>query len=142
MGTNSLITIAVYGVVALIVKMDDVGLRMVQRNRGARLGRALVNGMPKVLSVLSVVGTAAMVWVGGHILLVGTDELGWHWPYEQVHHLEEEVHHVSGVGGVLAWLLNTSISAVIGLIVGFLVVFVVSKLPKRGADAKGASPAH
>ncbi|MCG7592459.1 DUF808 domain-containing protein [Mycobacterium sp. PSTR-4-N] len=125
------ITAAVYGVVAGIVKMDDVGLRLTQRSTGfvGRVGRALVTGMPKLLSALSVVGTAAMLWVGGHILLVGTDTLGWHGPYSLVHHAEEYVHHVSGVGAVLAWLVNTAASAVIGLVVGALVVGIVSVLP-------------
>ena len=79
-----LITVVVYGVVALIVKMDDVGLRMAQSERRSaqRIGRGLVTGMPKLLAGLSVVGTAAMLWVGGHILLVGADELGWHGPYD------------------------------------------------------------
>jgi len=136
------ITAAVYGVVALIVKMDDIGLRMVEKGRSVKLGRALVTGMPKVLSVLSAVGTAAMVWVGGHILLVATDELGWHWPYEQVHHIEEPVHDVAGVGGILGWLVNTGLSAVVGLAVGFLVVFVVSTLPTRGGAKKAAPATH
>ncbi len=136
-----LITAAVYGVVGLIVKMDDVGLRMVESGRpsGVRVGKALVVGMPKLLAVLSVVGTAAMVWVGGHILLAGSDELGWHWPLEQVHHLEDPVHDVAGVGGVLAWLVETACSAVIGLLVGFLVVAVVARLPRRRGSA--AEPA-
>lgn len=122
-----LITIVVYGVVALIVKMDDAGLRMAQSERGGtvRIGRGLVLGMPKVLTVLSTVGTAAMLWVGGHILLAASDELGWHWPYEQVHHLEETVHDVGGVGGVLGWLLNTAVSAVVGLAVGSCIVLIV-----------------
>ena len=125
------ITAAVYGVVAGIVKMDDVGLSLTQRSSGLakKIGRGLVAGMPKLLSLLSVVGTAAMLWVGGHILLVGTDTLGWHAPYGLVHHAEEYVHHVAGVGGVLAWLVNTAASAVIGLIVGALVVGIVSVLP-------------
>ncbi|MEW5808877.1 MAG: DUF808 domain-containing protein [Actinomycetota bacterium] len=125
------ITAAVYGVVAGIVKMDDVGLSLTQRSSGfvQRVGRGLVAGMPKLLSFLSVVGTAAMLWVGGHILLVGTDTLGWHGPYSLVHHAEEAVHHVGGIGGVLGWLVNTAASAVIGLIVGALVVGVVSVLP-------------
>ena len=134
------ITIAVYGVVALIVKMDDIGLQMVERGKGERLGRALVQGMPKVLAVLSVVGTAAMVWVGGHILLVGADELGWHWPYEQVHHLEHSAHDVAGVGGVLGWLANTAVSAAVGLVVGFLVVAVLATLPRRGTPAAAPAP--
>ncbi len=137
-----LITAVVYGVVALIVKMDDVGLRMVEsgRPRAARVGRSLVAGMPKVLAVLSTVGTAAMVWVGGHILIVGADELGWHGPHDLVHHLEEPVHDIAAVGGVLAWLVNTAASALVGLLVGFLVLAVVSRLPigKRNQDA----PAH
>ena len=55
--------------------------------------------MPRLLSVISVVGVAAMLWVGGHILLNGIDELGWHAPYDAVHHLEDEVHHaVEGIG--------------------------------------------
>ncbi|MFP5489461.1 MAG: DUF808 domain-containing protein [Acidimicrobiia bacterium] len=133
-----LITLIVYGVVALIVKMDDVGLRMVESGRepAERIGRLLVRSMPKVLAVLSVVGTAAMIWVGGHILLVGADELGWHGPYDLVHRLEDPFHDVAAVGGALAWLVNTLASAVIGLVVGFLVVAVVSQIRgRRSADA-------
>lgn len=127
------ITVAVYGVVAGIVKMDDVGLSLTGRSSAIaqKVGRGLVAGMPKLLSALSVIGTVAMLWVGGHILLVGTDELGWHAPYDVVHHAEEYVHHVGGVGGVLAWLVNTGASAVIGLVVGALVVAVVHVLPFR-----------
>ncbi|MBB2991657.1 hypothetical protein FHR72_003142 [Mycolicibacterium iranicum] len=125
------ITVAVYGVVAGIVKMDDLGLKLTQKSSGfaKKLGRGLVAGMPKLLSALSVIGTAAMLWVGGHILLVGSDELGWHGPYSLVHHAEEAVHHVAGVGGVLGWLVNTAASAVIGLVIGALVVAVVHVLP-------------
>src|ERR1044072_7764045 len=87
------ITILVYGVVALIVKMDDVGLHLTGRTSKAaqRIGHALVRAMPGLLAVISVVGTAAMLWVGGHIILVGLDDLGWHWLYDVVHPLEEEV---------------------------------------------------
>jgi predicted DNA repair protein MutK len=127
-----LITIAVYGVVALIVKMDDVGLMLTLRPRAAtqRVGHALVAAMPTLLNVISVVGVAAMIWVGGHLLLVGADELGWHAPYFWVHGLEEDLHHaVPSVGGVLAWLVNTLASAIVGLVVGGLVVAVMHVLP-------------
>jgi predicted DNA repair protein MutK len=122
------ITFAVYGVVAGIVKMDDAGLRLSRTTSrlGRKVGRGLVAGMPKLLSLLSVVGTAAMLWVGGHILLVHSDHLGWHTPYGVVHHAEEGVHHAVGaVGGVLAWLLNTGVSAVIGAVVGAVVLALV-----------------
>ncbi|MEI2699025.1 MAG: DUF808 family protein [Microthrixaceae bacterium] len=88
--------------------------------------------MPKLLAALSAVGTAAMLWVGGHILLVGADELGWHWPYDVVHHAEELVLDVQGVGGVLAWLVNTALSAALGLVVGGVIVAVHSALARRG----------
>ena len=124
-----LITAVVYGFVGLIVKMDDIGLALAQRRSGAvaRFGRGLVTAMPRLLTVLTVVGTAAMLWVGGHILLVGTDELGWHGPYALVHHLEEGAHDALGaVGGVAGWLVNTLASALIGLAVGALVVVVLT----------------
>ena len=126
------ITAAVYGVVALIVKMDDIGLNLAQRSSRAaqKVGLGLVAAMPKLLAALSAIGTVAMLWVGGHILLLGTDTLGWHQPYGFVHHLEEAVRHATGgAGGVLAWLVNTAISAVIGLVVGAIVVAVVHVLP-------------
>ncbi len=137
-----LITTAVYGVVALIVKMDDIGLRMAQSGKPSAIktGRALVAGMPKLLALLSTVGTAAMVWVGGHILIVGADELGWSGPYDLLHRLENPAHDVAGVGGVLGWMVNTAGSAVVGLIVGFAVVAIVARLP-FGKDA-GTQPAH
>jgi uncharacterized protein len=138
------ITAVVYGVVALIVKMDDIGLSLAQRTSTSsrKLGTAMVNGMPKLLTALSVVGTAAMLWVGGHILLVGAEKLGWHGPYDFVHDLEESVKDVSGIGGVLAWLINTAISAIIGLVVGGMVVAVVSRFHRShdGADESHAVP--
>jgi predicted DNA repair protein MutK len=139
-----LITAIVYGVVALIVKMDDVGLALAQRDAPSsrKVGLGLVRAMPKLLAVLSVVGTAAMLWVGGHILLVGTHELGWDGPYDFVHDLEKKVEDVAGVGGVLAWLINTAISAVIGFAVGALVVAVVSRFHRADqADHADASTA-
>ena len=132
------ITAAVYGVVALIVRMDDVGLKLAGRpsRSSQRMGRLLVSGMPKVLSWLSVIGVAAMLWVGGHILLVGFDELGWSAPYHLVHLLEGTVHDVPGVGGVLAWIVNTVISALVGLVVGVILVTVIERLPLRRSKAK------
>ena len=72
------ITIAVYGVVGLIVKMDDIGLHMAGKENGVSqaIGRFLVQGMPKLLTALSTVGTAAMLWVGGQIVVHG----GVFWP--------------------------------------------------------------
>ena len=127
------ITIGVYGVVAMIVKMDDVGLALAERKSPAsqRTGRMLVTAMPKVLSWLAVIGTAAMLWVGGHIVLAGAAELGWAAPYNLVHHLETAVHGVPGVGGVLGWVVNTLASALLGMIIGTILVFIVERLPKR-----------
>src|SRR3954453_849803 len=128
------ITAVVYGAVGAIVKMDDVGLRLAQASGGpaASFGRGLVRAMPVVLSVLSKVGIAAMLWVGGHILLVGLDDLGLSGPYDGVHHLEEDVDDALGpVGGVGAWLTNTGASAVLGLIVGAIIVAVMHL---RGGD--------
>ncbi|SES48330.1 hypothetical protein SAMN05216199_0094 [Pedococcus cremeus] len=132
-----LITVLVYGVVGLIVKMDDIGLHLAERDSGAAqaVGRFLVRGMPKLLALLSTVGIVAMLWVGGHILLVGVDDLGWHGPYSLVHHLEEAVHGVAGVGGLLGWLVNTLASALIGLVVGAVVVTVMHVIPRRKKPA-------
>jgi uncharacterized protein len=106
------ITVAVYGVVGLIVKMDDAGLALARRENALvrGLGRALVLGMPKVLSVLTVVGTVAMLWVGGQLILHG---LGLH-PAEWV-----------GLqGGLSEWLADAAISGLFGLMLGALIVGV------------------
>jgi uncharacterized protein len=127
-----LITALVYGVVGLIVKLDDIGLSLTQRKSAAtqRLGYRMVAAMPVVLAVLSVVGTVAMLWVGGHILLLGTDALGWHALYNFVHHWEEVVEQALGaVGGVFGWLVNTAASAAIGLVVGGLLVLLHHLVP-------------
>ncbi len=123
------ITAGVYGAVALIVKMDDAGLRLAQDGgSAASFGRGLVRAMPVVLSVLSKVGIAAMLWVGGHIILVGLDELGVHAFYDAVHHAEEAVHDALGaVGSIAAWLTNTAASALVGLLVGAIAVVVMHR---------------
>jgi predicted DNA repair protein MutK len=135
----------VYGVVALIVKMDDIGLRLAERSSATaqRVGQGLVAAMPRLLAVIALVGTVAMLWVGGHILLASSDELGLHAPYDVVHHWEEAVHDAVGaLGGVLAWLVNTAASAVVGLVVGAIAVAVMHVLPfGKHEDADGREPA-
>ncbi|GAA1791110.1 DUF808 domain-containing protein [Nocardioides hankookensis] len=122
------ITIAVYGVVAIIVKLDDIGLALAERSSKAaqRIGHVLLVGTPKLLAFLSVAGVAAMLWVGGHIVLNGLDELGLHAPYDWVHHLEEAVHH-----GVQGWLVNTLASAVFGLLLGAVILGILHLVPRR-----------
>ena len=132
-----MITVIVYGVVALIVKMDDIGLSLAGRSEESsqRLGRLMVAAMPVVLTWLSIIGTAAMLWVGGHIIIVGAHELGWDGPYDLVHDLEDSVSDVGGVGGVLGWLVNTALSALVGVVIGAGAVAVMSLLTVGSHDA-------
>ncbi len=135
------ITVVVYGAVALIVKMDDVGVRLASSGEGAsaRLGRSLVTAMPRVLTALSIIGTAAMLWVGGHIELIGLDELGFHAPYDLVHGWEEAIREaVDGAGGILAWIVNTIASAILGLIVGIPLVAAQQAWTSRRGDGVAA----
>ncbi|WP_083024440.1 DUF808 domain-containing protein [Vreelandella lionensis] len=136
------ITILVYGVVALLVRMDDVGLKLAQRDYSGvqALGRGLVTAMPKVLATISVVGTIAMLWVGGHILMVtlGAEGTGWFSaPYEWVHHIELGIREATGsLGGTLGWSFNTLCSAVIGFLVGSVVVGALHLIPTKKAHAE------
>lgn len=131
-----LITLAVYGVVALIVKMDDVGLALSQRSSPGlqRLGRGLVRGMPVLLAWLARIGTAAMLWVGGHILVVGAHELGWDLPHDLIHDLAGVVSG-GGLAGVASWLLATGASLLVGLAVGLVVAALVAQVTGRRAEA-------
>ncbi|WP_115684900.1 DUF808 domain-containing protein [Corynebacterium senegalense] len=125
------ITVAVYGAVALLVKIDDIGHGMIRRGHTPRLGRGLVKGMPYVLSTIGVVGTVAMLWVGGHLIVRGLHEVfGWHWPHDLIEHGVEAVG-----GGAAGWFVDTGLSLVAGLIVGFLVLGAVS-LAKKAVPAK------
>jgi predicted DNA repair protein MutK len=121
------ITVAVYGSVALIVKMDDLGLLMSSKGRlglTRAMGRGIVSGMPGFLATLMVIGTAAMLWVGGSIIIHGAHEMGWHVPYEVIHHAAEAV--ASGVSGsfagALKWVLTAGMDAVFGIAVGVLLI--------------------
>jgi predicted DNA repair protein MutK len=129
------ITVGVYGVVALIVKLDDIGIHLAERkNATARaIGNALVQIVPKMLSGLSTLGTAAMLWVGGGILLHGMEELhlGEAVPHA-LHHWSAVAGDASGaIGPVIEWFFYALGSAVAGLIVGGLIVLVVRRFTKH-----------
>lgn len=118
------ITAAVYGVVALIVKLDDIGLHLCRGGGPAQsLGRLLVNAMPPLLAALTVVGTAAMLWVGGGIVTHGLEELGLHIPGHQIAQLSEAAAQISGIIG---WLTGATLAAVFGIVLGAIVVLAVS----------------
>ena len=148
------ITILVYGAVGLIVKMDDIGLHLAKKeSAGAqRFGGLLVRGMPAVLAAITFVGTIAMLWVGGHIMLVGVSDLGWHAPYDLVHVLEHPVAGIAVVGGFLGWLVNTLCSAVVGLAWGLVVMAILHPLKKvlpfgkkdghEAGDTRAAAAGH
>lgn len=121
------ITIAVYGAVALLVKVDDIGLGMIKRGTSVGLGRTLVNSMPYVLNAIGIIGTVAMLWVGGHLIIRGLDEVfGLHW----IHDLIVTAQNAVGGGGFASWLVDTGISLVVGLITGLIVVGVVTAVKK------------
>lgn len=126
------ITALVYGAVGILVKMDDVGVAMSTEDNSElqqKFGAGLVQAMPKVMDVISYVGMVAMLWVGGHILLVGTHDLGLAQPYGFVHHLEGAVAGIAGVGAILGWLINTAFSFVFGLIIGGIIAVILHYLP-------------
>jgi hypothetical protein len=145
------ITVVVYGAVALIVKADDAGVAMAAGRFGpARaFGRGLVSFMPVFLRALSVVGTAAMVWVGGGIILHGIEEYGPPVIGQTVHHwAEAAAHAVPAVGGLMEWAVTAAISGVIGLVVGAILIpvveHVIAPLARRlrGGTAAAAHQAH
>ena len=120
------ITGAVYGVVALIVKADDAGVALA-RNESASmagalsraLGRALVLGMPGFLTFLSAAGTAAMIWVGGGIIVHGLEKYGLH----SIHHAIEAAGQAAGhalpwVAGAAEWIVTAALSGGVGLVIG------------------------
>lgn len=120
------ITALVYGSVALIVKMDDVGLWFSVNGKtgfGRAMGRGLVKGMPGFLTGLSIVGTAAMLWVGGSILVHGLHDLGIDWPYAPI----KELAHAVG-DGFQGWLVTAGLDGVLGLIVGMALIPVVTRV--------------
>lgn len=129
------ITIVVYGAVAMIVKMDDVGLYLSKKSSqiSQSVGRFLLRAMPKLLATLSFVGTIAMLWVGGGILIHGLHELGLHNLSDFGHGLQHGVEELTGgLGGILGWATYAAVSAVVGLIVGGVIVFVLHKVLKVG----------
>jgi predicted DNA repair protein MutK len=129
------ITALVYGVVAMIVKADDVGLALSRSGRRsiAALGRAIVRVMPGLLNGLSLLGTAAMLWVGGGIVLHGLEQFGWALPAELVHGLASgAAHSLQALGGVIETGVGAASAGVFGLALGSLVVFAAGLVPHAG----------
>ncbi len=134
------ITAAVYGVVALIVKADDLGLALASLSPASRLaaslaaplrvtGRALVQGMPYLLSGLSTIGTAAMIWVGGGIILHGLEEFGLGWPAHALHDAGAAVARaVPFAGALVAWLVEAAGAGVAGFGIGLLAIPLTSRV--------------
>ena len=130
-----LITVAVYGAVALIVKLDDIGLHLAERrSRSSQaLGKGLVHVVPKLLAALSLIGTLAMLWVGGGILLHGLEAMHL---FEALPHLVHDVSHdvgaaAGGLAAVVEWLVYAIGASIVGLIVGGFIVAVVRQFTKH-----------
>jgi predicted DNA repair protein MutK len=129
------ITVAVYGAVAIIVKADDIGAALARQGGPIGvLGRGLVVGMPKFLALLSIVGTVAMLWVGGGILIHGLATFGWHGPEELIH---DSAHTLAAATGplepTLDWLLTALASAIVGFAVGGAVLAVLGMVRPQAA---------
>ena len=135
-----LLTLGVYGAVGLLVKMDDIGMALNKRHDGkSTVGNALVKGMPIVLDIIGVIGTAAMLWVGGHIVVKGLHEFGMDQPHEFIASVTENISN-----GALAWLADTGMSMVCGLVLGTVVATIVMavKASFGKTSATSAQPAE
>lgn len=109
------ITLGVYGAVALIVKADDVGIYLAkngQFNVTRKTGNAIIHAMPTFLKIIGSIGTAAMLWVGGGIIIHNIPFL---------HHQMEHLTHIMHVEGSIKWLFTATISAIFGVIMGGVV---------------------
>lgn len=122
-------TVAVYGAVALLVKIDDIGLKMAKNpaQRVRHTGTRIVRSMPAVFCFISVLGTVAMLWVGGHLVLINLGEVGLHAPADVLHAVE---HALEPLGGFVVWVVDTIISAIAGLVWGLVIVGVVLGIAK------------
>jgi predicted DNA repair protein MutK len=142
-----MITVAVYGSVALIVKMDDVGLHLAQNSAVSlvqALGRGLVKFMPLLMKLLSTIGTAAMLWVGGSIMIHGLYELGMPHPYKDIHTLAVAVAHAApqAVHGLVEWGVTALSDGILGLIWGLLLIPLATRvLAPIMARVSGKAPA-
>jgi predicted DNA repair protein MutK len=130
-------TVLVYGAVALLVKIDDMGLALMKNPaRGVRrTGARIVRSMPAVFKVISVIGTVAMLWVGGHLVIANLAETIWHGPYDLLHTV---THAVEAAGPVIVWVTDTAMSAVFGVVLGMIIVVIVmgiSRVLKRNQPA-------
>lgn len=128
-----IITIAVYGSVALIVKMDDLGLLMAEKARfGATraIGRAIVRGMPRFLTLLTIVGTAAMLWVGGSIIIHGMEELGYGALGHLIHEYAVAAGHIfpQAYVGAVEWIAKAAMDGVFGLALGMVLIPIGEKI--------------
>jgi predicted DNA repair protein MutK len=117
-------TVVVYGAVALLVKLDDIGLRLMKsvKRNVRRFGARIVAVMPAVFRVISVIGTVAMLWVGGHLVIQNLGETFWHAPEDLLHAVE---HAIEATGPVVVWIVDTAISFAFGLVLGLIVVGIV-----------------
>lgn len=134
-------TVLVYGAVALLVKIDDIGLRFMKSPTRAvrRFGARVVASMPAVFRVISVIGTVAMLWVGGHLVVANLAETLWHGPLDLVHAV---THLVEAAGPVVVWIVDTVISAVFGLILGLVIVAVVTVVGRVFRRGEKTDAAH
>ncbi len=138
------ITFVVYGAVALIVKMDDIGLHLAERRSALaqRVGCGLVRAMPRVLVALSVIGTIAMLWVGGGIILHGLEDLGIHGPVGLADAARHTVEAALGPGGgVAGWATYATLSALGGLVLGTVLVLLLHKVLGLGHEFGLSRPA-
>jgi uncharacterized protein len=132
------ITVLVYGVVGLIVKMDDIGLHLAERSdKGSQaIGRGLLIGMPRVMAALSIIGTAAMLWVGGQIVLHGAAQLGFAAPEHILHDIAVAAGSaLTFASGAVTWIVNAALAGVVGLVLGAIIAAIVHQVLK----ARGSS---
>ena len=126
------VTVVVYGSVALIVKADDAGLWLCKNGKLAptrALGHGIVKFMPWLMMLLMTVGTAAMIWVGGNIVLHGLAALGWHAPYDWIHHQAEAAAHAVGKAeGFVSWAVTAFFDGIFGLAYGLVLIPVVTRV--------------
>ncbi len=124
-----LMTGIVYGAVALLVKLDDIGLKMAknEERRVRHTGTRIVRSMPAVFRTISIIGTVAMLWVGGHLVLANLGEVGWHLPVDMLHAVEA---WLAPLGPVVVWFGDTIISAIAGLALGLVIVGIVLVIAK------------